>query len=475
MSVEILLDPTLEKKSINNFTTLYPQDKLNLETPDNYFSQYEHSNKILKQGNNYRTQNNFINTFLDAYNYHKTLKLRPDDIKLQILTIISICVNNNPEKFRSYFVDFEGKKELIVKNPVFNPDYFCKKFAESLDENIKDKKFASHYTNKFTTTNQIISTVNNITLMNTLKEYFSFSMMLSCGIPCVILDGTDDDWKKLNTSYKYFKSIFGKTELKDWFRHFDKIMELFMMMRSGKITDHIKEMWKRVISYIPQGSGGDKILGGWVRLFVPYNNNNRLIGGLDKDIPCMNLRKSEPISSNMDYYDFQDKMKEFYLGADWGEMFSSFITTPAKLIDEIGNTHDVEFYSGFFPPHLTENDELSMNIGYILREDQLMKKKKLCDYYIEQGVNKIAFGVSIPKRLHKKTREILDIFNVCSYNYYGVDPEEEAKKEYYIKEGVNKVKNVYKYVLNIPNKFKNDCDIIEEIKELFNSDNVEYY
>jgi len=183
MSVKIILDTTLEQKSINNFSTLLSKDELDLETPDNYFSQYEHSNKLIERlENDYRTQNNFINAFLDAYNYNKTLKLRPDDIKLQILTIISICINNNPEKFRSYFVDFQNKKELIVRNSVFDPDYFCKKFTELLDENIKDKVFASHFTNKFTTTNQIISTVNNITLMNTLKEYFSFTMILDCGI-----------------------------------------------------------------------------------------------------------------------------------------------------------------------------------------------------------------------------------------------------------------------------------------------------
>ena len=94
-------------------------------------------------------------------------------------------------------------------------------------------------------------------------------------------------------------------------------------------------MWKRAISYIPQGSGGDKILGGWVRLFVPYNSSNKLIGGLDKDIPCMDLTRQEP-QNNRNYYAWQDEMKQFYLGAGWGEMFSSFITTPAKLIDYDG-------------------------------------------------------------------------------------------------------------------------------------------
>jgi len=502
MSVKIILDETLEQKEIKNFTKLEIKSELDLKTLDNYFSQYEHSERLLeRQDRDYRTQNNFINAFLDSYNFHKVLKIRPDDIKLQILTIISICVNNNPEKFRNYFVDHEGKKNLIVKSTVFSADYFCGKFAELLEENIKDKDFASHYTIRFTTTNQIISTVNNITLMNTLKEYFSYSMILCCGIPAVILEGTDEDWIQLNESYLFFKKIFAETELKDWFRHFDKVMELFMMMRkinsnnesqniwtkimsyftntntntnNNDIT-YIKEMWKRVISYIPQGSGGDQILGGWIRLFVPYNSSNKIIGGLNGEIACMDLTKSVPDSN--DYYKWQDNMKQFYMGEDWNHMFSSYITTPAELVD-YDTEYSVEFYSGFFQPYLSESDEICMNIGYIIREDQQIKKDKLKKYYINKGVENDGFNLKIPKILQKNVHEILDIFDKYSYNYYGTDPEEETRKQYFIDEGVKKEKTKYSYKCLVPNKFKSDENvekIIEEIKKLFEVYNLEFY
>lgn len=483
MSVKLVLDNTLEYKNIDRFTSLDSKCYLDLSTPDNYYSKYEHSERLLERitsenndKNIYRTQNNFINAFLDAYNHHKTLVIRPDDIKLQILTIISICVNNNSEKFRSYFVDHEGKKDLIVKSAEFNPDYFCNKFAELLEENIKDKDFAKHYQTKFTTTNQIISTVNNITLMNTLKEYFSFTMICECGIPSVVLEGTDDDWIKLNETYQYMKSIFIDTELRPWFRHFDKIMDLFLQMRKGESIEYIKEMWKRVISYIPQGSGGDKILGGWVRLFVPYNGSNKIINNLDKDIPCFDLTKREPVNDR-NYYKWQDMMTEFYFGGDWGEMFSSFITTPATLIYlDHSKEYKVEFYSGFFQPHLSENDEICFNVGYIIREDQLIKKDNLRKYYESLGVKKSDnFSLEVPKSLQKKISEILDVFGSCCCNYVGVDPEEEERKEYYIKEGVQKIKTVHSYKYKIPSKFKDDTEKIEEIKKLFKIYHLDFY
>lgn len=130
-----------------------------------------------------------------------------------------------------------------------------------------------------------------------------------------------------------FSKLFAESELKPWFRHFDKVLNLFILMRKTQqinlkqentfignlinnitglfitnttnttntttpdISDdmlYIKEMWKRVITYIPEGSGDDQILGGWVRLFVPYNSQNKIITGLDKDIPCLDIKFTQP-------------------------------------------------------------------------------------------------------------------------------------------------------------------------------------
>jgi Asp-tRNA(Asn)/Glu-tRNA(Gln) amidotransferase C subunit len=157
-------------------------------------------------------------------------------------------------------------------------------------------------------------------------------------------------------------------------------------------------------------------------------------------------------------------------------MFSSFITTPAHLIDYEDILHKVEFYSGFFPPHLTESDEVCMNVGYIMREDQQVKKDKLKSSYIAKGVKNDREGfLSIPKYLQKENNTILDVFGAFGYSYYGEDPEEEKRKQYYIDEGVKKEKMVYSYKYMIPNKFKDDEEKIEEIKELFKASKIEYY
>ena len=470
-SVKILLNTTLENKSDPLFSSIKPTPKLNLQNPDSYFSQYEFCDRLimLQEKNDYRTNNNFINAFVDAYNLHKTLSLRPDDIKLQILNIISTCVNNNPEYFHDYFVNHPGKQELLVYSNKFDAEYFTQCFADLLKTNLKDKEFAEHYSSTFSTTNTIISTVNNISLMNTLKDYFSFTMILECGIPCVILQGTDDDWIKLQALYDFFKTIFAETELKNWFGHFDKIMNLFSKMRKNDPVDDdfIKEMWKRVISYVPQGSGGDKILGGWVRLFVPYTGTNKIIQGLDSNIDCLDYEKS--------YIPNQISRKNYYIASGWTNMISSMVTTPATLVDDNNIEYKIEFYSGFFPPHISESDEICMNIGYVIRENQAIKKDKLKKYYLEQGV-KDGLSLIVPKRLQKHVYEILDAFDKKYFTFIGQDPEEEARKQYFMDNGLKIIKQLKLNILNlnklqVPSRFEAD---IKEIKNLFNLNWVEF-
>ena len=52
--------------------------------------------------------------FVTAHTNHYPLRISPDDIWLLIVQAFSNHVNVNYKELRNYFVDFEGKKELIV-------------------------------------------------------------------------------------------------------------------------------------------------------------------------------------------------------------------------------------------------------------------------------------------------------------------------------------------------------------------------
>jgi hypothetical protein len=474
--VKVILSNSLDFHEINNFCANANQIELNISNPDLYYAEFEKNKKLIKETGRYNTSNNFINAFLHAYNSHKIIRIRPDDIKLQLLMVISTFINNNVEHMKNFFVEHNEKNKLILKSTEFNAEYFCRKFSELLEQNIKCPEFAQHYKSKFSTSNRIIQTVNNITLMNTLKEYFSYNMILGCGIPGIILDGSQEDWTQLKLLYEYFKSITIDSELKDWYTHFDIIFNMFielrMLQESGVIDEmsvpnNYKELFKRVISYIPQGSGDDQILGGWIRLFCPYSNSNKIIKGLDKSIQCLDITTSPPIQNNIDYYSWQNKMNLYYLGCEWNDISTSFITTPAKLIMDDGTVFEVEFYSGFFQPHLNESNEIMMNIGYILRENKEIKKEKIREYYLEKGVIGKEHGyLTVPKTLKPQIRTILDVFSAYSYCFYGIDAEQEEQKKQYFENGVEMVKIKFGYKYNVPEKFKNEKEKIMKAFEI---------
>lgn len=485
----INFDSTLEVKPIDDRkkgTDLIEQKTLNLENPENFYSEYEYTSNLIQEDSN----NNLVNTFLAAYNSHKPLRLRPDDINLALQLVWSVCLNNNAEKFRSEFVEHQGKMELEVKSLTFDSNFFCQQFANLMKQNVKNPEFIEHFTKEFTTTTQLIKTVTNQVLMNTLKEYFSFSMVLGCGISKVIMEGTKEDWKKLNDSYQYFKKFFAETELNVWFVHFDIIMENLMSMRElqdeGEVnaTAKLKEFWLRVICYVPQGSGSQTILGGWVRLLTPYSSSNKIIG-MDKPILCLDLNKSRPEYSRN--YSQQDILAAYYAATGWNELQKSLVETPASLIDFNGKSFEVEFISGFYPPVEREDGSISTNIGFLMRIDKENEKKKLQRHYQSLGVINEEIHVKIPRALRKEQPKIMQIFGAYLWNLYGEDPEEEKRKQELLADGVyiytpepKSPSHVVMKKLMVPKKYEeNELEKKEEFKKelwkLFNIRKIEYF
>jgi hypothetical protein len=488
----IILNKNLLKQDIEEYTSnLIIQSNLDLLTPSLYYSEYEHTTNMIKGS----THNHLINAFIAAYNNHLPLRLRPDDILMALQMIITTCINNNSEKMRHLFVEHMDKVKLSVEKGNFDLNYFCNQFKLLMQENIKNPEFITKYTTSFTTTSILHSTISNMFLMNCLKEYFSFEMILGCGIPSVILEGTQEDWLQLKDFYEYFKNFLKDTELKDFFPHFDIIFYMFIEMRllqeEGVVeaTSNMKKLWERVISFVPQGSGGDTILGGWARLLVPYSDKNKLIG-FDKKIKCLDVGIDVPCNIENCSYKEQDILREYYFASGWNSMQKSCLTTACDLLVPEGIVPEninrevliwydiikVELYSGFFNPTIIDN-VVSTNVGFIMREDMGVLKQKMKEEYIKQGckIEGPFNSLKIPITLKKKLGEISDCFDKHGGSYYVVD--KEKKIEYYLNNDVIKntieskmfgrKSNNSQIIVSIPEKFR-DC--ADEIYMCFNID-----
>ena len=99
----------------------------------------------------------FFNGMVSAYSYHNPVVLSPDVIWLLISQGFSHYVNENSERLRSLFVDFEGRKTLTVQTGknIFAPDMdwdaVTTDFVKAVRSNLKHKDMADMMLADFST------------------------------------------------------------------------------------------------------------------------------------------------------------------------------------------------------------------------------------------------------------------------------------------------------------------------------------
>jgi hypothetical protein len=304
-----------------------------------------------------QTQNGLINAFLFAYNNHISLKIKVQDIHIAIQMIISTFVNNNAEECRILFVNHDGQKQLSVENDTIDFNQFSQTMCNGIKNNVKDDQFIDLLKPNYSTTKPIMCTVSNLLILNTMKEYFSYEFVCCCGIPEVVLDGSQEDWLNLQNKYKEVKNLFynfGSMELDPWFDSMDIVMSMLIEMRMMDVqgtvqaTNDQKKMWERVITFVPVGSGRDTFLGGWVQILSPYSSLNK-IKEIVSGLPCLDISSTVPVTNKeCNRYKYQDMLEKFYGGSEWSSLQNTMFLTPGTL-DLLNTKYEIEIMGGFSP------------------------------------------------------------------------------------------------------------------------------
>ena len=264
--------------------------------------------------------NGFIGAIYKAYNEHRHLILRPDDVWLAITTALGLYVNNHAEEMRHTFVKHEGKKEIKVYSDgnLYSADWrnIMGQFAAEIEKNTKDD-MRSWIEPSFSTTTHATKTVGQVVLMGVMQKYFDYTCCLLCGLPQVTLEGTVEDWKHLRVKASRLKDM-GVQCLKHWAGLLDFVLSHFVKGFSGNPD---KDFWNRVCHRTGGGSG-PSYLGGWVNVFIPFE---------------------------------KDSGEYIMMGADprknkWGRIDMDAVpgstTQVPVLIDDNGTTHSTIFYGG---------------------------------------------------------------------------------------------------------------------------------
>jgi hypothetical protein len=117
---------------------------------------------------------------------------------------------------RKFFVQHEGKKEIIVKTgpSIYGIDYawLFNQFSDGIKNNINKPEFVDQMAPDFTTTTSVQTIVANIVLMKSVEEFFSYTTFTACGIPKIEMKGTLQDWEKLPEKIQKLREVIKPLE-----------------------------------------------------------------------------------------------------------------------------------------------------------------------------------------------------------------------------------------------------------------------
>jgi len=232
------------------------------------------ANKSLVDGDN----NAFFSMVCLAYAQHRPIVLSPDIMWIVICNGYAQYVNRDPEKFRQYLVDHEGKETLLIQTtPETTTAQKVEKFAALIAKETRGD-VAELMTCNFSTTGMIERMVSQITLMEAVKQYFDYlEWIVGCGIPSVTLEGTPDDWKLLREKTRKL----GEFGVRQWTDKLDPILAEFVSASEGK--PNLKFWWNMAIKgrpfdfHLKAGGGcfaasyGPTLFNGWFLEFIPFD------------------------------------------------------------------------------------------------------------------------------------------------------------------------------------------------------------
>jgi len=238
------------------------------------------------------TGHSFVQAAYLAYSSHHHLVIRPDDVWIAIMTQFSSYVDQNAEKLRNKFVDFQGKKELTVSSGgslrTAPYDYLARMMEDQIAKNIKDPSVRSWVVPDFSTTTSTDRVVGAVVLMAAMKNYFSYKFMLLCGLPQVTLLGTVEDWKDVrNRAQRILEFDAGDRRMVAWGKMLFPVLDKFVETASGSPD---RDWWQRIANRTGGGSG-PRYLSGWITVFSVFSDTGKWIADSSGEWPSVNTNE----------------------------------------------------------------------------------------------------------------------------------------------------------------------------------------
>ena len=228
-----------------------------------------------EEGNFKYLNNSLISAIVFAYNNHIPLVIRPDDIWTCVIVTLGLYINTFNSEMKDIFTDKE-KTELKYISESNNLKESIKDFiddiSKQINKNIKND-FAEWIIPDFSTTTSTDKMVAKIVFMSSVKEYFTYTLNLHCGISKLTLEGTLGDWVLLKNKIKKIHE-FNRKDLSQWIDVLEYVLDKFIDFYHGKVDE---DFFQRIVSDKRNGSSPSKKIKGWALVFCPFDIKCKLV------------------------------------------------------------------------------------------------------------------------------------------------------------------------------------------------------
>ena len=299
------------------------------------------------------------------------VSINPDILWMLIVQGFSRHIDQNAEKLRNKFVDFDGKKELTVDGDELTIEEITKEgwertfkeFVEKIKENAGESMIKL-ITPSFSTTTPTIQVSSQIAIMSCFKNYFKFIRLWGgCGFPYINLEGTLNDYEELK---RKVEKLMGY-DIYDWIKELIIIIKKIVETKKGKIDI---DFWKNMIineeAMEPRGSGElTKVnnIDGWLLNFYPYYKID------DSFERCEKLKRRKDFNKPIDVEHLKYLPEEF-------------IEVPLTMLHKITlKETELSVKTGFLGMIQEKNGLIKPEIGWFISnmidkgEAQLRKRK----------------------------------------------------------------------------------------------------
>ena len=186
--------------------------------------------------------------------------------------------SSDHRRLRSLFVDFQGKKEIIVKIPApVGGEYalgekwnkFTRATCEKMTE-LMQKGVVNDVVGKFSSTRPFDTFVSQAIVMDCFQAFFEYTMRFSCGISKVHFLGTQDDWNLLPVKLAGLRKYEGEKGDGSWAQYVDNLVPVFTKFAETFAGRVDSSWWNGVIDERHAqgyGSGAPAELSGWILRF----------------------------------------------------------------------------------------------------------------------------------------------------------------------------------------------------------------